>query len=533
MAAEYAIVNASIQTMDPAQPTASAIAWSGDQIVAVGDDATIREAIDGATQVVDAHGAAVTPGIVDGHQHLFQGAVFAQGLDLDRVSNLADLREKIAAERKRIGPGAWLLGFALEYAALEGASYHSSLLDAAAGDGPMFLYALDVHTGFVNTKALEIAGITGPMQLADASIVVCDAKDQPTGELLEMAAMQLVLSKVPTPTKDQRMAWYRQTVADQNAVGITEIHLMDGNLEIVDVLDELESTDSLNMRVLLHHFVYPYTDIDEVNEMMQTHRRSGTRWQADGVKFMLDGVIDTGTAWLEEPDTHGMGTEPMWPELSLYHQRVKDFHNAGYRIATHAIGDRAVREVLDVYAALPGNSRGRHRIEHIETAPDGTIARFAPQGVTASMQPIHMRWLAHDLTDPWSQRLGSDRCQHGWRSGDITAEGALVVLGSDWPVAPYDPRMGFFAAQKRRAHDVDYTQALGSARVMTGFETLAGYTRNAAQAVGAQDVRGMLRPGMKADLVMWQEDPSKVNPDDVVSLPILRTVVGGQTVFQI
>jgi len=267
--------------------------------------------------------------------------------------------------------------------------------------------------------------------------------------------------------------------------------------------------------------------------MMQTHRRSGTRWQADGVKFMLDGVIDTGTAWLEEPDTHGMGTEPMWPELSLYHQRVKDFHNAGYRIATHAIGDRAVREVLDVYAALPGNSMGRHRIEHIETAPDGTIARFAPQGVTASMQPIHMRWLAHDLTDPWSQRLGSDRCQHGWRSGDITAEGALVVLGSDWPVAPYDPRMGFFAAQKRRAHDVDYTEALGSARVMTGFETLAGYTRNAAQAVGAQEVRGMLRPGMKADLVMWQEDPSKVNPVDVVSLPILRTVVGGQTVFQV
>ncbi len=531
LAANFAIFNASINTQDEKNPTASAIAWSGDRIISIGDDAVVRDAIDAKTEVVDAHGAAVTPGIVDGHQHLFSGAEFAQGLDLDRVSSLAQLRDKVAAERKRIGPGKWLLGFALEYAAIEG-KYHHSLLDEAAGDGPMFLYTLDVHTGMVNSEAMRIAGLTGPMNVADNSVVVVDDDDKPTGELLEMAAMQIVLSHVPVASKSERLDWYAEAIRRQNSLGITEVHLMDGDLETINIMRELEERSDLNLRILQHHFIYPYTPIEEVEAMMQTHNLSGKRWQADGVKFMLDGVIDTGTAWLEHPDSQGQGTEPMWPELSLYHQRARQFHDAGFRIATHAIGDRAVREVLDVYEALPGGSAGRHRIEHIETSPDATIARFAPLKVTASMQPVHMRWLEFDLSDPWSQRLDSTQCGHGWRSGDIMSTGALVVLGSDWPVAPFDPRMGFFAAQKRRAHDVDYDGPVGTTRALTGAETLSGYTRNAALAVGAQEERGMLRPGMKADLVMWQEDPSKVNPNDVIDLPVLRTVVGGETVFQ-
>ena len=531
MSTNFAIFNAAINTQDDSNPSASAIAWSGDRIIAVGTDAEVREVIDGTTETIDAHGAAITPGIVDGHQHLFHGAEFAQGLDLDRVSNLSELREKVAAERKRIGPGKWLMGFALEYAAIEG-PYHHSLLDEAAGDGPMFLYTLDVHTGMVNAEALKIAGITGPTRVEDNSVVVVDDNDKPTGELLEMAAMQIVLKHVPVATKSERMDWYAEAIRRQNALGITEIHLMDGNVETVSVMRELEERSDLNLRILLHHFVYPYTPIEEVEAMMQTHNMSGQRWQADGVKFMLDGVIDTGTAWLEHPDSQGQGLEPMWPELELYRQRARQFHDAGFRIATHAIGDRAVREVLDVYEGLPGGSAGRHRIEHIETSPDATIARFAPQRVTASMQPVHMRWLEYDLSDPWSQRLDTTQCSHGWRSGDIMSTGALVVLGSDWPVAPFDPRMGFFAAQKRRAHDVDFDGPIGKTRALTGAETLAGYTRNAALAVGAENDRGMLKAGMKADLVMWQEDPAKVNPADVIDLPVLRTVVGGETVFQ-
>lgn len=528
MAAEFAIVNAHVRTMG-ALPS-SAVAWSGDRIVAVGDDVVAH--IDGTTQVIDAAGATITPGLTDGHQHLLQGAVFAQGLCLDRVATLGALRDAIATERRRIGPDAWLLGYAMEYAALEGAKYHHSLIDDVAGPGPMFLYALDVHTGFVNETALRQAGVTGSMRLADASIVVCDDSGSPTGELLEMAAMRTVLNYVPTPTRDQRLQWYADAMAAQNAVGITEIHMMDGNLETIAALRSLEERGQLGVRVLQHHFIYPYTPDDEVAELLATASHCGDGWQADGVKFMLDGVIDTGTAWLEEPDTMGMGTEPMWPDITLYHRRARMFHDAGFRIATHAIGDRAVREVLDLYDRLPGGSSGRHRIEHIETSPDATISRFAPQRVTASMQPVHTRWVAHDMTDPWSQRLGATRCGHGWRHGDLFASGALVVLGSDWPVAPYDPRMGFFASQERRAHDVADPRPIGVTRALTAEQTLAGYTRNAAVAVGADRERGAIQPGYIADLVMWQADPVEVAPADVIDLPVLLTVARGRVVHR-
>ena len=526
MAATHAIVNAVVRTMNGADSTA--VAWDGDRIVALGAD--VDAAIDSRTTVVDAHGSTVTPGFVDGHQHLLQGAVFAQGLNLDRVGTLSDLRAALAKERARIGPHAWLLGFAMEYAALEGATYHHSLIDDVAGPGPMFLYALDVHTGFVNDQALRIASVTGHRELADASIIVCDDSGAPTGELLEMAAMRTVLDSVPTPTRDERLQWYAEAIAMQNAVGITEIHMMDGDLDTIESLVSLEERGQLGLRVLQHHFIYPYTPDEEVQELLRTVKRKGDGWQADGVKFMLDGVIDTGTAWLEEPDTHGMGTEPMWPDVTLYHRRATMFHDAGFRIATHAIGDRAVREVLDLYSRLPRNQR--HRIEHIETSPDATISRFAPQGVTASMQPVHMRWVAHDLSDPWSQRLGATRCGHGWRHGDLDASGALVVLGSDWPVAPFDPRMGLFSAQRRRAHDVSDPGPVGTTRAMTGEQALAGYTINAARAVGAENERGHISVGAVADLVLWQEDPSKVSPEDIVDLPVLMTVARGKVVHQ-
>ena len=448
------------------------------------------------------------------------------------VSTIAELCKRVAAERERVGVGAWVLGYALEYAAFEGHDYHHRMLNEAAGDGPMLLWALDVHTAFVNAKALEIANLHSPKKLDDGSVVVCDRDDAPTGELKEMRAIRLVFDHAPVATKEDRKRWYVEAIAMQNAVGITEIHNMDGNVQMVNIFEELENNNRLNLRVLVHHFVYPYTEDAEVAALIATKNRKGSRWQADGVKFMLDGVIDTGTAWLEEPDSHGEGTEPMWPDINLYHQRAHRFNDAGFRIATHAIGDRAVREVLDTYASFDGGSAGRHRIEHIETAPDSTVARFKGEQVIASMQPIHMRWLDPDRKDPWSARLDETRCAHGMRSGDLSAAGALVVLGSDWPVAPFDPRMGFFAAQLRRAHDVEDPRPIGSSRPLSGEEMIAGYTINAAKAVGAEHVRGSLEPGKAADLVMWAEDPATCNPKDVIALPVLMTVVGGQVVHE-
>jgi predicted amidohydrolase YtcJ len=531
MPAELAIFDADIRTMDPARPHASAMAVSNGVIVAVGSDDEVRDVCDATTKVLGEPGWAVTPGLTDGHQHLFMGAEIGRGIDFDRVDSLDEIRAMLAAERRRVGPGGWILGFAMEYAALGGLRYHHNLIDAAAGEGPMLVLALDLHTGFTNAAGLDLAGVSGARQFADGSSIVCDDQGHPTGELHERSAIEAVREAMPIAGHDERIGWYRDAIARQNAVGITGVHLMDGGPETADLLEELENDGGLNMRVALHYWVDPATDESVIEAITRGPVRSGRQWRADGVKFMLDGVIDTGTAWLEEPDTDGDGKSPMWPDIEQYWRTVRRIHDAKLRIATHAIGDRAIREVLDVYASLPAGPV-RHRIEHIETAPDTTIARFAPEGVIASMQPIHMRWMKPDLSDPWSKRLGIDRCAHGMRSGDLSVSGALMVLGSDWPVAPFDPRLGLFAAQLRRAPDLPDGGMIGSRTALDSYETLAGYTTNAARAIGEDDVAGMLRPGYRADFVAWGEDPVKCRAVDVTELPILATVVDGKLVHR-
>ncbi|MCX6461844.1 MAG: amidohydrolase [Actinobacteria bacterium] len=531
MPAQRAVINASIRTMDPDFPTATAVAIDEGKIVAIGDSDSIRDVCDARTEVIDAQGWHVTPGLVDGHQHLFIGAEFGQGPSFDRVDTLTGVREVLAAERRRVGPGEWIVGFAFEYSALEGAAFHHSLIDDAAGDGPALIYALDVHTGFANAHALRLAGVTGSREFNDGSFIVVDDNGSPTGELREMSAIQAVLDNRPEPSDDDRLRWYAEAIAAQNAVGITGIHQMNADATTPGVLTALEQSGRLGMRVHVHYFVDPTLDESTLTELLRSRDIHGRRWQGDGAKFMIDGVIDTGTAWLEEPDTHGDGLDPMWPDPELYRATIKRFDSAGFRLTTHAIGDRAVREVLDTYEALPASSR-RHRIEHIETVPDSTIARFKQLGVTASMQPIHLRWLTPDLLDPWSTRLGQPRCHHVMPSGDLSADGDLVVLGSDWPVAPYDPRLGFLSAQLRRAPDRPAHGPIGRSRPLTGLETLAGYTVNAALATGDPHQAGMLRVGYRADLVAWGDDIALTNPVDVVDLPVHLTMVDGDIVHR-
>jgi predicted amidohydrolase YtcJ len=325
------------------------------------------------------------------------------------------------------------------------------------------------------------------------------------------------------------MGWWAEVIKAQNAVGITGLHNMDGGRETLAAYEALEAAGLLTLRIRQHSWVDPSDDADALDDISARRDLTGRLWTANSLKFMIDGVIDTGTAWLEEPDTHGDGRDPMWPDVEHYRRTVKRFHDQGFYITTHAIGDRAVREVLDAYAAA-GGSNGRHRIEHIEAPSPESQARFQREGVHASMQPVHLRWLNPDLSDPWSERLGVHRCAHTMPSGAILAMGANVVLGSDWPVAPYDPRFGFFAAQRRRAHDVEPHAPLGTTRPLTGLETLEGYTVNAAKVDGGAG--GVLRVGAPADFVAWGADITEVAPEDVIGLPVHLTVVDGKVAHQ-
>jgi len=198
MTARFAITNASVRTLDTRQPIADAIAWTDGVIVAVGES-DVRRAIDAGTEIIDGSGRTVTPGLVDGHQHLFMGAERARGVDLNGARDLDEFRTRVRAGRAEVGPDTWLLGYGAEYAPFRSAPYHYELLAGADGTGPMLLWSFDMHSAFVNEAALRMAGVTGARHFADASCVVCDDDGRPTGELREWLAMDLVGERTGAP----------------------------------------------------------------------------------------------------------------------------------------------------------------------------------------------------------------------------------------------------------------------------------------------------------------------------------------------
>jgi predicted amidohydrolase YtcJ len=243
-------------------------------------------------------------------------------------------------------------------------------------------------------------------------------------------------------------------------------------------------------------------------------------------------VIDSGTGWLYEADSYGDGLAPFWPDPAHYRDAVKYFASRGYRCATHATGDRGVREALDAYRDAGAAPGVRHRIEHIETLQPHDLPRFAAEGVVASMQAQHMAWLSPDRSDNWSRRLGGgERCDRAFPIRSLRESGAAIALGSDWPVARFDPRIGLACARLRRPPG-ERDRAPYDDQALDGLAALEGYTTGAAFVASDEDRLGMIRPGYCADLTVFASDPVDCDPDDLPSLPVELTVVGGEIVFR-
>ncbi len=243
--------------------------------------------------------------------------------------------------------------------------------------------------------------------------------------------------------------------------------------------------------------------------------------------MFLDGTIDAGTAWLSRPDRSGESARPGW-DPEEFADRLAYFHAAGIPTATHAIGDAAVGNVLDCVAALPVSAGSpRHRIEHLETIPDDTIGRLESLGVIASMQPSHAtEYTLADGSDNWSRRLGADRAAQGWRCGDLVRAGATVVLGSDWPVAPYDARLTLSAAVLRCRSGDRRLDPVQPDQALTIEQALLATGSTHSLVTGR--LSGAVRVGYDADLTVFAEDPREVPGHDLVSLPVTANIVDGQ-----
>lgn len=529
MAVDLALIGGRVRTLDPDRPSATAIGVAGGSIVAVGSDAEVRELAGGSTEVVDLAGAAVTPGITDSHIHPFLGAEGSRGADLLDAHSLEEVRSALREERARCAPGQWVLGWGLDYNVFAQDGIHGSLIEEAVGGSPALITFMDFHTHLATSQALALAGVDGPRTFTENAEVVC-AGGAPTGELRESAA-DLVFEVIPELTAAERYRLYADTLRRFAAAGITAAHMMDGDLATLDLLRELEANGDLATRLVAPFWIKPEMDPEEWERFIPHRSAAGRRWKGGVAKFFIDGVIDTGTGWLYEPDSEGEGTLPFWPDPSLYRRAVARFAGEGFQCATHATGDRGVREALDAYRDAGAAPGVRHRIEHIETLQAHDLPRFAAEGVVPSMQAQHMMEFRADREDNWSQRLGGERCDRAFPIRSLGESGARVALGSDWPVARFDPRIGMAAARLRRAPGHPGREAYDD-QAIDGLTALEGYTAVSAHTVGDEARQGRIAPGFVADLTVFAEDPVECDPDDLVELPVLRTIVDGETVYR-
>ncbi|WP_336659134.1 amidohydrolase [Leucobacter sp. USHLN153] len=510
---------------------ATAILARDGRIEIVGSDAEVAEAAaDFGIEVRDVAGATVTPGLFDAHTHPLWAASVTAGIDLGGLATIEELRAALSAEHERLPEGAWLRGWNLEYEPFEHTGMRGDLLADAAPGRPVALICYDLHTGLATAPALAAAGISGAREFDDASEIVVDEHGTPTGELREPTAYNLVFDAAPAPDPDDERDALRDMFRRLAAAGLTGGAIMDGKERTVELLAELEERGELDHRVTVHHWhAVGDTDADQ-QRVIAAKDRAGRLWQTGAIKLFSDGVIDTGTAWLHEPDACGDGRTAFWPSWERFGEVVRAYHDAGMLIATHAVGDYAVSRVLDVYATLPERpGLPFHSIEHLEVLSDADVEQLRGSSVTASMQPLHMQWRAADHSDGWSVRLGEGRDETGYRVRDVLDAGVTLALGSDWPVAQYDPRLGMAWARGRHTPGDASAHVFEASQRLTGEEALLAYTLWPARARGHAD-RGVIAEGAVADLTVWAADPVDTDADALPELPILLTVVDGRVV---
>jgi predicted amidohydrolase YtcJ len=331
-----------------------------------------------------------------------------------------------------------------------------------------------------------------------------------------------VLRAAPRLRWPQQRRRHVETLQRLNALGLTGAHVMDGEPETIDLLRDLEGTEELTMRLRVPLWITPDTSDEQMDAWLALRDARGRLWRGGAAKFFADGVIDAGTAWLEAPDTHGESTSSFWPDPERLAASIAKFAGAGFQVATHTIGDAAVRFVLAAYV----RAGGRHRLEHLETLPDDLVHAIAAAGVIASMQPVHLAALRGDGSGNWNERLGPERAARAFRMRDLIDAGALLTLGSDWPVAEADPRLGLAAAQLRRLPSADVPVLPDQA--LTAHEALAGYTLAPALVAGEDGVAGRIRAGLRADLTGLVEDPIELPAQELPDNPVWLTVVGGR-----
>ncbi len=523
------LLNARVITMNPQQPAAQAIAITSERITWVGDDVEARRLFPGA-RTLDMRGATVLPGLIDAHTHLMNLGQSLLRLNLKDVPNehqaVAMVKERVAST----APGEWILGWGWDEGKWASHYPDNEALSAVSPRNPVYLVGLHGYAAWANKRALEIAGVTRDTKDPDNGKILHDDKTgEPTGILVNHA-QELVQKHVPQPTLEQAKRAIELAARDCARNGLTSVHEAQVTPVMLQAFRELLREGRMPIRL--------YVMLDGANAaLVEEWLRRGPEIDPQhhltirAFKLFADGALGSRGAFMltpysDAPQTKGIVTTPETQIHSLSRRSLQ----RGFQVCTHAIGDAANRMTLDAYARalqeLPARD-ARFRIEHAQVLSAEDIPRFAKLGIIASMQPVHA---TSDM--PWAeQRIGPERIKgaYAWRS--LLQTGARLALGSDFPGETLNPFYGIYAAVTRQDPRGAPAGGWYPDQRMTLDQALRGYTINAAYAEFEENAKGSIAPGKLADLTVIATEITKVAPQEMLSVRVLKTMVGGKFVY--
>ena len=553
MIANVIIHSGAILTMNDLQPRAEAIAIVGGVIARVGSNADIMILAGPETRVIDARGATVLPGFIESHMHLFAGAAELRNLDLTGVQGFDALANHIQDFATARSGDDLLIANQVDYTVLsatETLTRHH--LDRILPERPLLVFSPDHHTAWANTIALQRANILTGRKLGAGNEIVMETGGLASGELREGEAIDPVMALSPSGNRDRLglatggepepyptpeqfdfdLGVMRQGLDHCARHGITSIHNMDGNLYTLELLAELERRGELCCRVCVpFHFknFMPLAELDRASAMAKAYHSK--KLKSGFVKLFMDGVLDSWTAVMldDYPDRAGWKGEPLF-SAEQFNAVAIEADARGLQIAVHAIGDGAVRMVLDGYAEaarVNGRRDSRHRVEHIEVVHAADIPRFADMDVIASMQPPHPPGNHGMPLQPTISRIGSAKWPLAYAWNTLRNAGVRLVFATDWPVSDVNPIRSIQSAMTRRKWRDDLPDQSQSLQ-----QALAAYTRDGAYAEFAEGDKGQLRDGFLADVVVLSADIERVAPDALHMVYPRVTICDGVVTYE-
>jgi predicted amidohydrolase YtcJ len=532
--ADLIITNAKVWTVDKANPTAQAVAILADRIVAVGSNADIEVLRGAATEVIDAGGKLLLPGFNDAHVHFVSGGRSLDAVQLNDATSLEVFKQRVLERARITAKGEWIESGDWDETKWTPAKLPTKdAIDSFTPDTPVFLSRYDGHMALANSVALRLAGITAKTPDPPGGVIVRDAQGNPTGALKD-AAEDLVLKVIPPLSHDQRLRGMRRALAYAASLGVTSVQDMnDENDSFADIraYGELLQNGELTTRVYVAPAV---SDWDEQAKVGIRHAFGSSYLRMGALKGFADGSLGSGTGYFfspysDEPGNSGLLGKQMQP-LSQMRDWMTQADAAGLQICTHAIGDRAISTVLDLYADVVkanGGADRRFRIEHAQHMAEKDFARFAQLGVIASVQPYQAiddgRWA--------EARIGHDRASRTYAFRTFLNHGVHLAFGTDWDVAPLNPIWTVYAAVTRATLDGKNPNGWFPEQKLTVAEAVEAYTMGSAYAEFQERVKGSITPGKLADLVLLSDDIFSIDPAKIRDVKVLKTIVGGKVVW--